>query len=288
MMHYLSHLAELGATNLHPHGSAATDRLIDCLDLRSGQQVLEIGCGTGETLVRVALARDVRVSGVDVLPEMLRAARGRLRLMRLQGRASAAEVRTGAPLPFPDVSYHRVFTESVLGFQDAVSARMLLAEVFRVLRPGGRYVANEAVWKPSVSDDVVASVYRTCLADFGLCQSSEQNWSLEDWLHAMRAAGFQIVSADRLAGCEANRGRPRGLLQTRLLPSRIFTAYYRIKTAFSPRLMRRRVTYRRRLRRHTGDGQLIEAHLFVLEKPPGTEASTTSGLQPASGPRSQR
>jgi ubiquinone/menaquinone biosynthesis C-methylase UbiE len=267
-MHYLSHLAELGAANLHPHGRVATARLVECLDLRPGQRVLEVGCGTGETLVRVALAADVTITGVDVLPEMLGVARRRLRVAGLQRRARTAEVRAGAALPFPDNSYHRVFMESVLGFQDASSAESLLAEVFRVLKGGGRAVLNEAVWRPSIPDEVVAAVHRSCLADFGLCHASEQNWSAEDWCRAMRAAGFTVLSAKSLAALKPSEAGSRGpWLPPRLLLSRLVTASYRVRAALSPRLVGRQRTYRARLRQHKDDGQLIEAHLFILEKP---------------------
>ena len=267
-MHYLSHLAELGATNLHPHGSAATARLIDCLDLGAGQRVLEIGCGTGETLMRVALTADVTVMGVDVLPEMLCVARRRLRLAGLQSRAQTAEVRAGASFPFPDSNFDRIFMESVLGFQDAASAEALLSEVFRVLKDGGRFVSNEAVWRPSIPDEVVAATYQSCLVDFGLCHASEQNWSAEDWCGAMRAAGFVVVSADRLADVEpAEPGPHRPWSPPRLLLSRFVTTSCRIKASLSPRLLRQQLTYRGRLRQHREDGHLIEARLFVLEKP---------------------
>jgi SAM-dependent methyltransferase len=286
-VNYLSHLAELGATNLHPHGLAATAQLIDHLNLQPGQQVLEIGCGTGETLVRLALIGDVHVTGADVLPEMLRVARRRLRWTGLQGRTRTVAVEVGAALPFSDNSYDRVLTESVLGFQDAVPARKLLAEIFRVLKPGGLYVANEAVWKPSVSDDLVASIYRSCQADFGLCHASAQNWPAREWCDVMRAAGFAVLSAEKLpvqAG-HARHGFPLGIRgsgsfprdpvtrhldrQTRLLLSRLVRFSYRVKASLSPRVVRRRLTYRRRLRRHSADGDLIEPRLFVLKKPPG-------------------
>jgi SAM-dependent methyltransferase len=293
-VHYLSHLAGLGATNLHPHGLAGTAQLIGRLDIQPGQQVLEIGCGTGETLVRVALTGSVRATGVDVLPEMLRVARTRLRWTGLQDRAQTAEVRVGAALPFTANSFDRIFTESVLGFQDAASAEVLLAEIFRVLVPGGRYVANEAVWKPAVPDDLIASVYSSCQADFGLCHASAQNWPAQKWCNVMEAAGFAVLSAETLDGlagqtpagqCTENE-RPApdpsaGLdPQLRLLLSRLVTLAYRGRASLSPRVELRRLSYRRRLRSHRADGSLIESRLFVLRKPEQVEDGASSAADP--------
>jgi len=55
------------------------DRLIRELDARPGMAVLEIGCGTGRNLARVARAwPGVRLHGLDISGEMLRSARKRL------------------------------------------------------------------------------------------------------------------------------------------------------------------------------------------------------------------
>lgn len=266
-MTYLSYLAELGATNIHPLGHRATMALIHSLDLQPGQRVLEIGCGTGETIVRVSLACDVTVTGVDALPAMAKVARSRLRVTGLRHATHVDQVQAGAPLPFPDRSYDRVYTESVLGNRDPASAGSLLVEIYRVLKPGGRYVANEAVWKPSISDAAAASIYASSLADFGLSHASPQNWSAEDWCGALRRAGFHIVSADLLTdrGVE-NQRTPDRRVQPRLLISALLTSCYRIKGVISPRLLRQRLTYSKRLHEHRLDGQFIEARLFVAQK----------------------
>src|SRR6516225_8608345 len=100
-MRYLSHLAEIGAANIHPYGRVATDCLIACLDPRRGQHLLEVGCGTAETMVRIALReRDAAITGVDMLPQMLRVARRRLWLTGVRGRTQVCLVQANAPLPF--------------------------------------------------------------------------------------------------------------------------------------------------------------------------------------------
>src|SRR5207249_7452994 len=137
--------------------------LIARLDLRSGLRVLDVGCGTGETIVRLARYQQARLDGVDVLADMLRVARLRLRLVGLRGRTRLYRVIPGERFPFPDATYDRIYTESVLGIQDEAGAAAMLGEIFRVLKPGGRYVANEAIWRTGVPAERVASVNAACL-----------------------------------------------------------------------------------------------------------------------------
>jgi ubiquinone/menaquinone biosynthesis C-methylase UbiE len=96
----------------------------------SGQDVLEVGCGTGLLLDRIgAFAKSVR--GVDISPEMLKGARGRGHRV---DQASATE------LPFDDGTFDVTCSFKVLAHvRDAETA---LREMARVTRRGGYVVAE--------------------------------------------------------------------------------------------------------------------------------------------------
>jgi S-adenosylmethionine-diacylgycerolhomoserine-N-methlytransferase len=67
------------------------DRLIRELDVPAGGTVLEIGCGTGRNLVKMARCyRDARLFGLDISAEMLKTASANLRSARYIGRAELA------------------------------------------------------------------------------------------------------------------------------------------------------------------------------------------------------
>lgn len=266
-LEFLSHLAEMGATNIHPAGRQATERLIAALDLRAGDRALEIGCGTGETMARILCQRAVSVEGLDVLPEMLRVARLRLRLTGCAGRAKLHLGQIGTPLPVPDAAYDRVYTESVLGFQDASIACALLAEIHRVLKPGGLYAANEAVWKRGTPEETVQAVNAACLRDFGLRAASECAWSVDDWLRLMHEAGFRVLSADSLDERTQNAAQCRAAPSSLgLTLSHALTLGYKVRARFVPRLMRQRARYRRLVAQPRAEGPHQEARLFVLQK----------------------
>lgn len=266
-LHYLTHLGELGRTNLHPLGRRSSRELIAALDVQPGDRVLEVGCGTGETMVRLALQHQVTVTGIDPLPAMLETARRRAQVTGVSRRVRLCQVSPDKPWPFNDCVYRRAFAEGVLGFQNPESARAILSELLRVLEPGGTCVLNEAVWKHSVPDEVVAAIYTSSLNDFGLCQASEQNWSADEWLQEMQASGFRVLSACPTEQVVDHQDHSADAAQPRLVLSSLLTYSYRLKGHLSPRLIGERSTYRRLLRRHIDDGQFIEGWMFVLQKP---------------------
>jgi len=93
-----------------------------------GAEVLEVGCGTGLVLQRVAaFAR--RAVGVDLSPGMLEKAKSR-GLDVVEGSATA--------LPFPDESFDVAYSFKVLSHVPELPRA--LAEMLRVIRPGGHLV----------------------------------------------------------------------------------------------------------------------------------------------------
>jgi ubiquinone/menaquinone biosynthesis C-methylase UbiE len=108
--------------------------LIAQAELADGQQVLEIGCGTGNVGIRVKQAHPgVQYTGSDPDPRAL--ARARRKAHALSG--IQFDQAYAQQLPYPDGSFDRVLSSMMLHhLDDQVKARAA-AEVHRVLRPGG-------------------------------------------------------------------------------------------------------------------------------------------------------
>ena len=125
-------------TNLMTLGQAPRLRkaTIDQALINPGDSVLDVGCGTGEvTLAAKARARQGNVYGIDPAPEMISVARKKAARKRLE-----IDFRVGVieALPFPDSSID-VVTSSLMmhHLPEDLKARGL-AEIYRVLKPGGR------------------------------------------------------------------------------------------------------------------------------------------------------
>jgi ubiquinone/menaquinone biosynthesis C-methylase UbiE len=106
------------------------------LELRPGERVLEVGCGTGALLRALRAAHpDVRLTGVDPCAEMLRQARTKLD-PSVELREAWAEW-----LPFADERFDVVVFCNV--FHYFHEPRRALGQAARVLKPGGRLVVTD-------------------------------------------------------------------------------------------------------------------------------------------------
>jgi arsenite methyltransferase len=123
--------------------------------LRSGETVLDLGCGAGiDTLLAArAVGPKGRVIGLDMTPEMVDRAR---RNAASAGLANV-EIRQGVieEIPISDGSVDVVVSNGVLNLSTRKSR--VLAESFRVLRAGGRISITDLVLEEALPEDVLKS-----------------------------------------------------------------------------------------------------------------------------------
>jgi ubiquinone/menaquinone biosynthesis C-methylase UbiE len=175
----------------------------------AGRRILDAGCGSGP-LSAALRDRGATVTGFDKSAGMLKLARRRL--------GPDAELRVadlGRPLPYPDGAFDDVIASLVLHYLEDWTAP--LAELRRVLKPGGRLIASvnhpiagHALFRPG------ADYFATYQWTEEITTASGESYVLANWhrplpamISAFTTAGFRIAAIDEPLPAP---GTPRELL----------------------------------------------------------------------------
>lgn len=102
----------------------------------SGKRILDVGSGTGTLAILIKAAYPAaEVLGLDGDPQILEIARGKAGARGLEIRF---EQGMSFALPYPDASFDVLLTSMMLHHLDRDAKQKTAAEMYRVLRPGGR------------------------------------------------------------------------------------------------------------------------------------------------------
>ena len=174
--------------------------------LRPGMKVLDLATGSGDLARAMARRRGVQVWMTDINAAMLSIGRDRA---IDRGLALPAVQCDAERLPFPDGSFDRVTV--AFGLRNMTRKELALAEMYRVLKPGGMALVLEfsRVWKPlalpynAFSFGVLPVLGRLVARDAGsyryLAESIRVHPDQQALSGMMEAAGFVRVRYHNLA-----------------------------------------------------------------------------------------
>jgi len=143
-----------------------------------GPLALEVGCGrgVGSELILECFGAE-RVDAIDLDPHMVDLARRRLARF---GDAVRVEVGDVCALPAEDAHYDAVFDFGII--HHVPSWRAALAEIYRVLKPGGRFYAEE-IFERTLANRAVRRL---------LEHPREDRFDLDGFCAALSATGFAV------------------------------------------------------------------------------------------------
>lgn len=186
--HYPSQMIDMlealwGEGFLSPGGPEEVARVLEGHDI-AGQSLLDIGSGAGGIdIALVARHGAGYVTGIDVEDSVLSHARRLIASAGLSARIGLVRVAPG-PLPFPPDTFDVVFSkDSIIHIPDKAA---LMAEVFRVLKPGGRFIASDWLIGTETISPQMAEYIAAEGLDFGMATPDRYH-------EAMQAAGFEGI-----------------------------------------------------------------------------------------------
>lgn len=160
------------------------DMTIDHANLKTGEAILDVGCGTGGVTIpagqRVGAAG--KAAGIDPSPEMIAVAK-----QKAHHKGLDIDFRVGVieALPFPDESFDVVTSSLMMHHLPEHLQFKGLAEIYRVLTPGGRLVIADMI-RPRSSAGLGAMIMIFV----------HHGWPFDgdDLRGLLKAAGFQEVT----------------------------------------------------------------------------------------------
>ena len=157
---------------------------VDLLAPLPGERILDIGCGDGALTEKLA-AMGVDVVGIDSSAEQIVAARGR---------GLNARVMDGQSLDLGGETFDAVFSNAALHWMPDIDA--VIAGVRRVLRPGGRFVAEMG---GAGNVGAIRAALHAALAARGIDAAGRNPWVFptpEDYRARLEAHGFAVRAID--------------------------------------------------------------------------------------------
>jgi SAM-dependent methyltransferase len=176
---YLDFLSKFGVGGAHPGGMVLTKEILSKEKISKDSFILDAGCGTGQTSAYLYNEYGANVYGIEINPIMVEKARKRFTEKQLPIKLIQGSIED---ISIEDNSFDYVLSESVLAFVDK---RKALNEFSRVLKKGGRLIANEmAINYPLAYQDE---------------QEIKQFYGLDsllleqDWYELLKEAGFEKI-----------------------------------------------------------------------------------------------
>ncbi|WP_431090954.1 class I SAM-dependent methyltransferase [Paenibacillus sp. 8b26] len=158
--------------------------VLSLLQPRPGERILDVGCGTGDLMAKIAAAGAIP-TGIDLSEEMVKRARQKYPGLNIQVE-NACHYRA-------DVRFDAVFSNAVLHWIKDASA--VVRSIWLALREGGRFVAEFA---GSGNVAVLTAAMEQTLEEHGYAWTGRNPWyfpTIGEYASLLEQTGFRVTLA---------------------------------------------------------------------------------------------
>jgi len=235
----LNYLGKSHASYIHAEGKQSTDKIIALLNPQKGERILEIGFGTGATLVQIASQSDADLSGYELSPMMHEKASKRIAFCKLSNKMKLTLLEKKNQFPAADNTFDKIVVESIIAIQEGPDFKALLLEMKRVLKPNGVLLFNETIWLETTDKKQAQLINERCFKSFGIIQSSHDYLHLADWKNLLAELDFRVeleLPVAEISAVKEKRSKS-------ILLSKIYTRMGKLKVALSPSMRKKWKNY---------------------------------------------
>jgi len=174
-----------GADEFHIGGRKGSEFVAKALDMKSGQQLLDIGSGIGGPARFIANTLDVTVEGIDLTPEFVEAA---VEITEMVGMTEQVSFQVGSAtsIPFEDDTFD---ASTVLHVGMNIPDKgLLFSEMARVTKPEGSIVVYDVM--RTGEDDLVFPMPWSSTAEYSFVDT------VDAYVKAAENAGLELLTVD--------------------------------------------------------------------------------------------
>lgn len=176
---YFDLLSKFGIGGAHPGGFQLTQELLSAENINNQSKILDVGCGTGQTSAYLYSQFGAQILGLDINPTMIEKAKQRFLSQNMPIQLMQGSVEN---IPAENDTFDFVLSESVLAF---VKKEEALKEIYRVLKNGGRLIANEMTINKTPTKEEENEIKEFYSLDSLLLET--------DWRNLLENAGFKDI-----------------------------------------------------------------------------------------------
>ncbi|MBI1669707.1 class I SAM-dependent methyltransferase [Capnocytophaga periodontitidis] len=244
-------LAKLGKKVLRPGGRVLSEWLVKNLEITSKDDIVEFAPGLGFTANIACSYKPFSYTGVD-----MNEAAATLAKKNIHYENARVIVADAAASTLPDAFANKVYGEAMLTMQPLEHKKAIIAEAFRILKPGGYYAIHELGLQPdNVSDEVKNDVFKELSANIRV---HARPMTSSEWKALFEEQGFKVVKEQHNAMLLLENKRvwqDEGIFRTLKFFFNLFT---------HPDLRKRVMNMKKTFRKHQKN---LDAIALVAQKP---------------------